>query len=127
MLEDIATFQPSKIAYDPWNAQQFVTGLTNEGIELLAFIQGARSYNPAMQALEIAYTKGKLRHGGNPVLQWNAANLVPRYDVNMNRAPNKARSADKIDGMCSLLMAMGLAIAETQDDSSGFFADPVRT
>ena len=77
MLEDIATFQPSKIAYDPWNAQQFVTGLTNRRDRASCVYQGARSYNPAMQALEIAYTKGKLRHGGNPVLQWNAANLVP--------------------------------------------------
>ena len=124
IIEDFETFQPIKLAYDSWNAQQLVTKLANWGIELEMFVQGAKSYNPAMQALEVAYRQGKLHHGGNPVLQWNAANLVPRYDVNMNMAPDRKKSADKIDGMCALLMAMGLAVRETADDSSGFFAAP---
>jgi len=80
-----------------------------------------------MQACEIAYISGALRHGGNPILQWNAANLVPRYDVNLNKAPDKKRSADKIDGMAALLMAFGLAASEdVEGDSSGFFAAPVK-
>src|SRR5690606_5158073 len=82
--EDINEFSPEKIAYDPWNAQQLVTRLANEGAELEIFIQGPRSYHPAMQALQVAYITGKLSHGGDPVLRWNAANLVPRYDVNLN-------------------------------------------
>lgn len=125
ILADIQMFNPIKIAYDPWNAQQLVTELTNEGVELEVFVQGPRSYHPAMQALDIAYNNGTLVHGGNPVLQWNAANLVPRYDVNLNMAPDRKRSADKIDGMCALLMAFGLAINEIDDGSAGFFSDPV--
>lgn len=127
ILEDCRIYNPTKIAYDPWNAQQLVTELTNDGLELEIFIQGPKSYHPAMQALDVAYSAGKFQHGGNPVLQWNAANLVPRYDVNMNMAPDKKKSADKIDGMCATLMAFGLAIVDTGDDSAGFFAAPVRT
>lgn len=123
---DCQMFNPSKIAYDPWNAQQIVTELTNEGLELEVFVQGPRSYHPAMQALDVAYATRLLNHGGNPVLQWNAGNIVPRYDVNLNMAPDKKRSADKIDGMCALLMCFGLAIIDLGDDSSGFFSDPVR-
>lgn len=125
ILQDVAVSSPIKIGYDPWNAQQLVTELTNEGLELEVFVQGPRSYHPAIQALDVAYSTGALVHGGNPVLQWNAANLVPRYDVNLNMAPDKKRSADKIDGICALLMALGLAIAETDDGSSGFFEDPI--
>lgn len=125
VMEDYRMFQPSKIAYDPWNAQQFVTNLTNEGLELEMFIQGPKSYNPAMQALDVAYKTLRLHHGGNPVLQWNAANLVPRYDVNLNMAPDKKRSADKIDGVCSVIMAFGLAAKDSGDDSGGFFEQPV--
>ncbi len=125
IMADVEMFRPVKIAYDPWNAQQFSTRLANQGVDLEVFIQGPRSYHPAMQALEIAYGTGNLRHGGNPVLRWNAANLVPRYDVNLNMAPDRKRSADKIDGMCALLMAMGLAIVDTGDDSAGFFNEPV--
>jgi phage terminase large subunit-like protein len=125
ILDDVRMFNPVKIAYDPWNAQQLVTELTDEGLELEIFVQGPRSYHPAMQALDVAYNNGTFEHGGNPVLQWNAANLVPRYDVNLNMAPDRKRSADKIDGMCATLMTFGLAILDVDDGSSGFFKEPV--
>ena len=81
----------------------------------------------AMKALEIAYTSGRLRHGGDPVLAWNAANLVIRYDANMNLAPDKRRSAEKIDGMVALAMAFGLAVAtDDAGDFGDFIANPVR-
>jgi phage terminase large subunit-like protein len=35
---------------------------------------------------------------------------VPRYDVNLNFAPDRRRSPEKIDGMVALLMAWGRAI-----------------
>ena len=89
------------------------------------FIQGPRSYNPAMQACEIAYFAGNLRHDGNPILTWNAANLVTRTDENKNLAPDKKRSADKIDLMTALFMAFGVSIGEAEGDASGFFAKPV--
>lgn len=114
---DFALFQPAKIAYDPWNAQQLSNTLMGKGLPLEIFIQGPRSYHPAMQAMEVAYTKGHLSHAGNPVLRWNAANLVARYDVNLNTAPDRKRSADKIDGIVTLAMCFGLAVA---DDSAGF-------
>jgi phage terminase large subunit-like protein len=127
ILADCVRFAPRKIAYDPWNATQLVTRLANQSLELEIFIQGPRSYHPAMQALEAAYATGKLAHGGDPVLRWNAANLVPRYDVNLNMAPDRKRSADKIDGMVALLMAFGIAVREVEesDDAAGFFANPV--
>lgn len=126
MMKDVEMYQPVKVAYDPWNAQQFVNRLTERGVELEMFIQGPKSYHPAMQSLEAAYKGRTLRHGGNPVLRWNAANIVPRRDVNMNMAPDRKRSAEKIDGICALLMAIGIAIKETGDDSAGFFSNPVK-
>lgn len=109
ILADCARFRPLEVAYDNWNASDLTNRLAAESIPLVQFIQGARSYQPGMQALERAYIAGKLRHGGDPVLTWNAANLVPRRDANMNMAPDKKRSADKIDGMVCLLMAFARA------------------
>ena len=126
ILEDCERFSPSKVAYDQWNATQLALELAEAGVPMEKFIQGPRSYNPAMQACEIAYVAGHLRHAGNPILTWNAANLVPRSDANRNLAPDKKRSADKIDGMVALLMAFGLyATEEGEGDSAGFFAAPV--
>jgi phage terminase large subunit-like protein len=127
IIEDWERFGPSKVAYDQWNATQLALELAEAGVPMEKFIQGPRSYNPAMQACEIAYIAGHLRHAGHPILLWNAANLVPRYDANRNLAPDKKRSADKIDGMVALLMAFGLyAIEEGEGDSAGFFSAPVK-
>lgn len=116
---DHARFGCVKIGFDPWNAIQLATNLAANGLPLVQFVQGPRSYHPGFSACEIAYTSGRLHHGGDPVLTWNAANLVPRRDVNLNLAPDRKRSADKIDGMTALLMDFGLA----QGDDSGAFAD----
>ena len=109
VIEDCQRFNVQQAAFDPWNATQTVQELQEAGITMVEFIQGPKSFHPAMQSLESYYIAGKLKHGGNPVLTWNAANLVARRDVNMNMAPDKKRSADKIDGMVALLMATGRA------------------
>jgi phage terminase large subunit-like protein len=127
VLADCELYGPKLIAYDPWNATQFAQRLTDAGLELRQFIQGLKSYTPAMKELERAYTSGALRHGGNPVLTWNAANLVARRDGNLNMAPDKKRSADKIDGIVALIMAFGLAVdVDDAGDPDGFFKKPVR-
>lgn len=117
ILEDYLRFQPRTIAMDPWNTVSLSNNLTAQGLPVQYFIQGTRSYNPAMKACEIAYQSGNLRHGGHPVLTWNAANVVPRHDSNRNEAPDRKRSADKIDGMCALFMCFGLCQV---DDDEGF-------
>jgi phage terminase large subunit-like protein len=109
ILADCARFNPTEVAFDPWNATDLTTRLLAADLPMVQFIQGPRSYHPGFQALERAYIAGKLQHGGDPVLTWNAANLVPRRDANMNLAPDKRRSAEKIDGMVCLLMAMARA------------------
>lgn len=131
VLGDIRRFNPTIIAYDPWNASQFVNELIEEGVDaataddprgLMQFIQGPRSYTPAMKLCESEYLNGRLRHGGDPVLTWHMANVVPSYDSNMNVKPNKMRSPDKIDGACALFMAFGCAALQQPDDPSAFFA-----
>lgn len=112
---DCARFKVQEIAFDPWNATQFAGQLLSEGLPLVQFIQGPKSYHPGFQACEREYTRGALNHGGNPVLTWNMANLVPRRDANMNLAPDRKRSAEKIDGAATLLMCFARAIAQNDE------------
>ena len=110
-------FLPSEIAYDPWNASDLVNRLIEHGLPMVEFVQGPKSYHPAMQALERAYISGKFRHGGDPVLTWCASNLIARTDSNMNTAPDKKRAAEKIDDMCALLMGIGRLLAPSDENS----------
>lgn len=113
--EDFARFRPKAIAFDDWNARDLSNRLLEDGLPLVRFIQGPKSYHPAMQEVERAYRAGDLRHGGDPVLRWNAANVVPRRDANLNMAPDKKRSPDKIDDMAALFMAVGVALGDQPD------------
>ncbi len=133
VVADIRRFNPAMIAYDPWNATQLINDLVEEeGIPaatpeepegLIQFIQGPKSYTPAMKLCETAYLNGNLRTGGDPVLTWHMSNVVPRYDVNMNVAPNKLKSPDKIDGACALFMAFGCAaIPSDEENMDSYFA-----
>lgn len=117
IISDCERFKPTRVGYDPWNAAQVANSVAAAGIEIVQFRQGPQSYHPALKAMEMAYIAGKLRHGGDPVLRWNAANLVVRHDANMNMAPDRKRSGDKIDGIVCLAMDFGLAEA---DDSTAF-------
>ena len=128
IVADCEAFQPSVVAFDPWNATAMTNHLTDEGIPLVAFVQGAKSYNPAMKACEVAYMEQRLNHAGNPVLTWNMANVVPIHDTNMNVRPDRKRAPDKIDGACALFMAFGVAQAgDANSNASGFFAAPVQS
>lgn len=119
VLEQFATFQIINIAYDRWNASDLVNRLVGFDVPMLEFVQGFKSYHPAMQALERAYISGKLAHGGDPLLNWCASNVIARRDDNLNMAPDKRKSPDKIDDMCALLMAIGAMMAD-QDETMTF-------
>lgn len=113
-------FNIRAIGYDPWNAAQIAQKLKDAGVPMEAFIQGPKSYHPAMQALERAYTAGKLSHGNDPVLNWCASNLVARTDVNMNTAPDKKRALEKIDDMVALLMGVGVPLLREPETPKTF-------
>ena len=121
-------FNIVEIAYDPWNAAQIASKLTDEGIAMKPFVQGPKSYHPAMKNFEETYYSGKFRHGGDPVLTWCASNIVVRSDANMNMAPDKKKSADKIDDMTALIMANGLLTGQNEDGEGNlddFLNDPI--
>lgn len=126
VVEAHEQFKIVKIAYDMWNASHIASKLGDEGFEMHQFIQGPKSYHPPMKFFEESYMAGNFRHGGDPVLTWCAANIVPRTDQNMNMAPDKKKSADKIDDMTALLMAVGIAMGQDEDgDLDSFLSDPL--
>lgn len=101
------------VAFDGWNMEECYQQLVREGWSdeaLIKYPQSAAGYNePMKKCLELVRER-KLRHGGHPVLRWNASNVVAKEDHNGNIKPDKSKSGDKIDGFCAMLMAMGLAI-----------------
>jgi phage terminase large subunit-like protein len=126
VLEDCRLFEANTIAYDPWNATQLAVALSNEGLPVVEFIQGLKSYTAPTKELEAMLLSGKLDHGGNGVLAWMASNLHVQTDKNENRMPTKKHSIGRIDGMCALIMAIGRTMALDEAAAvSGFLNDSV--
>jgi phage terminase large subunit-like protein len=89
--------------------------MEDEGISLpvTGFQQGFVTMGPAVDAFETALFSGMLQHNGNPVLTWQASNLVVETDAAGNRKPAKNKSVDKVDGLVAAIMACGLAAQRT--------------
>jgi phage terminase large subunit-like protein len=106
-----------EIGFDPWNAVQIGLQLEGEGVKLAEVRQGYKSLSPAAKELEREYMSGELKHGGNPVLKWMAANVVLETDPAENIKPSKQKSAERIDGIVALCCAISRQIAAEDTES----------
>lgn len=111
-------FELISTGFDPWNAYQLATDLTEEGLEMVEMRQGFATLSAPCKELEALVVGEKLRHGGNPVLAWMASNVVIRMDANENYAPDKKKSRQKIDGIVALIMALGRAMQDGDEGGS---------
>jgi len=99
-----------EIAVDRWQAAQIITHLSNDGFEVVPFGQGYASMSAPTKELEKLVLGVQLRHGNNPVLNWNASNISVEKDYADNYKPSKRKSIEKIDGIVALIMALGRMI-----------------
>lgn len=111
VLEDARKYRILSLPYDPWNATQMALELQAEGLPVVEFIQGLKSYTAPTKELLAWLLSDKLDHGDNPVLTWMASNLAVQTDKNENMMPTKQRSTGRIDGMTALIMCIGRHLA----------------
>jgi phage terminase large subunit-like protein len=106
-----------EIAIDRWNATQLATQLQGDGFEIVAFGQGFASMSAPTKELEVIILGGRLRHADHPVLRWMAGNVTVETDAAGNLKPSKKKSTEKIDGIVSLIMALGRAMVRPEVQS----------
>jgi phage terminase large subunit-like protein len=105
-------FDVRAIGYDRWRIEDLKKKLEDEGLSDIPMEphgQGFRDLGPAFDAFEAELLERRLRHDGSPVMRWMASNCTLQKDDAGNRKPSKQRSSDKIDGIVTLVMAIGLA------------------
>ena len=121
-------FNIREIAFDRWNASQIVTHLMEDGLTMVPFGQGFASMSAPTKELVDRLIPGELlRHGGHPVLRFMADSLSVREDPAGNKKPDRESSADKIDGMVALIMALGRTMVGEGEERSGYLDHGVRT
>ena len=100
-------FDVREIAFDPWNATDLVTRLSEQdGFTCVPIRQGYRSLSAPTKALETAILARRLRHDGHPVLRWCIGNAAAEQDATGNIKLSKRVSTERIDGASALVNAM---------------------
>jgi len=105
-----------ELAIDRWNSTQLQTQLMAAGVTVVPFGQGFASMSAPTKELDRLVQQGGIAHGGNPVLNWMAANVAVRQDPAANIKPDKEHSTEKIDGIVSLIMAIGRSMVHEGGD-----------
>lgn len=111
-LRDIAArFLVREVPYDPYQATQFSTRMSDEGLPMVEMRPTVLNFSEPMKQLEALVRDGKFHHDGDPVLTWMVSNVVCHMDNKDNIYPRKERPENKIDGVVALIMAIGRALA----------------
>lgn len=94
-------------AYDRWNSSQLVSDLISDGATFSPYAQSTAHMNLPTKEVDRKLSNGTLTHDGNPVMSWMISNVEMMTDSAGNIKPDKKKSEEKIDGVVSLVMAMG--------------------
>lgn len=95
-----------EIRYDAWNATQLANQLgEGDGFHMTQVRQGW-SMNAPSKEFERLIVGGQLGHDGNAILHWMVSHVALRTDHNGNIKPDKAKSAQRIDGVVASIMAL---------------------
>lgn len=110
ILRDAERFAIGDLGIDRWNAHQIATQLEAEGLTVAGVGQGFRDMSEPAKELERRLLRGKIRHGGNPLLRWQAAAAAIAEDPAGNikvMKPKRESKAAKVDGLVAAIMALG--------------------
>jgi phage terminase large subunit-like protein len=130
LADQAELYDIQELAFDRWGSQKLTTDLTEKGFvvdaktpgrHLVPFGQGYVSMSAPTKELMNLVLGGKIRHGNNPVLRWNADNMVVTQDPAGNLKPDKSKATNKIDGMVALIM--GLDRATRHADNRSIYED----
>jgi phage terminase large subunit-like protein len=103
---------------DPWHAQRIARKFQDAGIDVQFMRQGPASMTAPMKELERLVMTRRIHHGGNPVLRWNADNVVVKEHDGGAITPSKSKSREKIDGITALIAAVA-SVMDPPTEGSG--------
>ena len=107
--KDLFGFDIKQIGFDPWNAGTIEQDLTEDGFEVVEIPQILKHMSAPSKEFEADVLDGLVDVGGNPLMAWQASNVVVYRDGKDNIYPQKKKSRGRIDGIVAMLMARKLA------------------
>ncbi|MFD8611400.1 terminase large subunit [Streptomyces sp. NPDC059631] len=111
IVEDCRRLDVQRISFDRMFAGQLVQRIEKKtrGVDVVPVAQTYLGMSPGCKELERLLRENRIRHGGNPVLRWNASVVEVYRDGNDNMRPVKPdrnKSSARIDGIAAAVMAL---------------------
>lgn len=97
---------------------QLCQDLLKDGFDVIPVNFGILSITAATEEFARLVNRGEMHHGGNPLVRWAAGNVFVQPDSGGNIKPDKARSADKIDPIVSVICALQRAMVREPEPTS---------
>ena len=118
ILELKERYQIQSIGFDPWKAEVWAAKMQEKhGMAMVKIPQNIKAISEPAENFHRLVLSGKLRHGGNPMLRWQAGNVEVYIDPNDNVKPKKSSESNRIDGIIATIMALKLALLDNQGGS----------
>jgi phage terminase large subunit-like protein len=121
VLEESKYFALQAVGFDRWHAGALTQTLQEKhGLVMVEVGMGFGDMAGPTAEFERKIRAGELQHGGNPVLDWMASNVVVKTDPAGNLKPDKEASPEKIDGIVAAIIATGLAMVAPPKKRSAY-------
>jgi phage terminase large subunit-like protein len=118
LRHDAALHVVKEVPFDPAQLTQFAGEMLDEGFQMVEIRPTVLNFSEPMKRIEELVLQGRLRHNGDPVLDWMFSNVVCHRDHKDNIYPNKEKPENKIDGVVALCMALARMQVQTDDGPS---------
>jgi phage terminase large subunit-like protein len=110
----------NRIEVDSWNSNSITNHLVEEGYDVSKFSQTITTYSHPTKVFEKLCYDGKIKHDGNPVMEWMLSGCVTIEDHNENVRISKGKShanGKRIDGIIAAIMALGGSLSPKEEQS----------
>ena len=109
-------FDVREVGFDRWGATKLAQTLQDhDGLKMVPMGQGYGAMSAPAKEVEKLVLGHELKHGGHPVLRRQAATVSVKMDPAGNIKLDKEKSAERIDGMVALTMAVGRAAVAPEE------------
>jgi len=126
LMDDLLAFTErykiQELAYDPHEAEMLMQEIREKvNFPCIEINQSPAMISEPMKEFEALYMSEKLHHNGDPLLAWQASNVILRSTKTKAFYPSKERIENKIDGIMATIMA--LSRAKLDDGNDDFFVE----
>ncbi|MNG05999.1 Phage Terminase [compost metagenome] len=109
-----------RLEFDRYNSNSITNHLVEDGFPVSLFTQTMVNYSHPTKVFEKLMYENKIKHDGNPVMEWMLSGCQTKEDYNENIRIVKGKdntSGKRIDGIIALIMALGGSLSPKEEQS----------